>query len=161
MVFCQAGFGQLFCTEINYLSLSLGPWVRNRVCWSEQSLTGVSLSSSCRVFFFFFSLKNTQISQIHAAPGCFRNKLTSPEGWPSTDATDSALNIYALRLIIKEPWHKMNVNTHIYLAHSMFFSLIHSPFSYLNIYWIGNEQSADVEVRIFTLAAICLDRSLL
>lgn len=48
----------------------------------------------------------------------------------------------------------MNVNTHIYLSHSMFLVSYTSPFSYLSIYWIGDEQSADVEVRIFTQAAI-------
>lgn len=127
MVFCQAGFEQLFCTEINYLSIrkafgekqGLLEWTKPDWSQLEFILQGF--------FSFFFSLM-THTSRIHAASGCFRNKLTSPEGWPSIDATDSALGIYAVRLIIKEPWHKMNVNTHIYLSHSMFFSLIHFPF---------------------------------
>lgn len=122
--------GRLWAAFLHWNQLSL---YQKGLRWETRS-AGVNKAwlESARVhpagfFFFFFSLM-THTSRIHAASGCFRNKLTSPEGWPSIDATDSALGIYAVRLIIKEPWHKMNVNTHIYLSHSMFFSLIHFPF---------------------------------
>lgn len=145
MVFCQAGFGQLSPLKPN-ISLSERPSVRNNVCWRGLESSPVH---PARIFFFTDILWNTQI---HVAWKCFRNKLTSPLSQPYIDATDLAMHLCS-EVNNKGSWHKVNVNTHIYLPHS--FAVLHaSPFSYLSNYWINNEQSADVEVRIFTVATI-------
>lgn len=93
MVFCQAGFGQLFCTKTKYLCIRKA--FGENQCLPEWT-----------------KLSRSQPEFIHGASECFRNKLTSPETWPHADA--AAL---AARSIIQEPWQGMNANTQDSLSH--------------------------------------------
>lgn len=93
MVFCQAGFGQRSCTEINYLSIRKAFGEKQGLLeWTKPDWSQLEFILQGFLFCFF---NDTQISQIHAAPGCFRNEVTSPEGWPSIDATDSVEHLYS------------------------------------------------------------------
>lgn len=124
--------GRLWAAFLHWNQLSL---YQKGLRWETRS-AGMNKAwlESARVhpaglFFFFFSFFNdTQISQIHAALGCFRNKVTSPEGWPSIDATDSVQHLYSEVNNKTALTCRMNVNTSTYLSHRMFFSLIHFPF---------------------------------